>query len=69
MKDFNSIKGYKSLEKWQQELLKETYSNHMEYIENKEQWEIESVKWDNSYLKVTFKNGTWLHYTKSGHWY
>lgn len=63
------IKGFRNLTKEQQKLFVSTYTEHLASIENKESWQAVSVTWEGSYLKVTFKNGEWLHYTKSGEWY
>ncbi len=63
------IKGFKKLTKEQQELFASTYAEHLASVENKERWEAVSVTWEGNYLKVTFRNGEWLHYTKSGLWY
>lgn len=63
------VSGYSKLAIEDQEILKKVYMKHMECIENKSLWELKSVKAVGSYLKVTFKNGEWLHYTRSGTWY
>lgn len=67
--DLSKVKGYKKLLKWQQELLERVYKKHLASIESKVQWEIKSVIWDRTYLKVIFINGEWLHYTTDGYWY
>ena len=69
MIDLSNVKGYKKLLKWQQELLERVHKKHLASIESKVQWEIKSVIWDRTYLKVIFKNGEWLHYTTDGYWY
>ena len=56
----------KKLTKEQQELFVSTYAEHLASVENKERWEAVSVTWEGNYLRVTFRNGEWLHYTKSG---
>ncbi len=63
------IKGFKKLTQEQQELFASTYAEHLASVENKESWQAVSITWEGSYLKVSFRNGEWLHYTKSGVWY
>ena len=63
------VRGYQRLKKWQQEILEKVYKKHMNTVKNKENWEIKSVVWDKTYLKVRFMNGEWLHYTVDGYWY
>lgn len=63
------IKGFKKLTKEHQELFASTYKEHLASVENKESWQAVSVTWEGSYLRVTFRNGEWLHYTKLGEWY
>lgn len=63
------VRGYQRLKKWQQEILEKVYKKHMNVVENKENWQIKSVMWDKTYLKVRFMNGEWLHYTVDGYWY
>ncbi len=63
------IKGYLKLEKWQQDLFESVYKSHMACVGNKDNWIVKSISWEKTYLKVSFKNGEWLHYTKSGTWY
>lgn len=76
--DFNKVNGFKKLTPEQQELFKNTYKRHNSChgSDYKDEWIPVSVKWivdnvDNyySFLKVVFKNGEWLHYTKRQEWY
>ena len=63
------IKGFNSLTKEQQALFIRVHGKHMATLEDKEGWQPVRVKWEKTCLKVTFKNGEWLHYTRSGEWY
>lgn len=67
--DLKNVKGYKRLTKGQQELLERVYEKHMREVEDESKWEIKSVIWERSYLRVSFKNGEWLHYSINGNWY
>lgn len=76
--DFNSVEGFKGLTQEQQELFKDTYIMHNSIVglDYKEGWTPVKVDWVEdeedtrySYLKVIFKNGDWLHYTKNKEWY
>lgn len=76
--DFNEVGGYKDLTQAQRELFKDTYRLHNSIAgtEYKEGWRPVRVNWVEdkedarySYLKVTFKNGGWLHYTQKMTWY
>lgn len=67
--NLQKVKGYNKLSKDQQQLFEKVYVKHMAVIEKKENWIPTAVKWDKSYLKVTFKNGEWLHYTHNEDWY
>jgi hypothetical protein len=74
--DFNNVEGFDQLTQEQQELFKSTYKEHNSIAgtEYKKGWIPIKVQWVEekpikySYLKVDFKNGDWLHYTKKG-WY
>lgn len=63
------VSGYSRLATDDQKVLKTVYAKHMACIEDKSLWELKSVTATERYLKVTFKNGDWLHYTRSGNWY
>lgn len=69
--DFDKVKGFNKLTPGQQKLFIETYKLHnsIQGSEYKEDYVPVSVKWENGYLKVVFKNGIWLHYTQKGEWY
>lgn len=62
----NNISGYDILSEKHQKLFEDVYAKHMSVIEDKSRWIPVSVKWIKSYLKVTFTNGDWLHYTPQG---
>lgn len=65
------IKGFKSLTADQQALLIHTNTKHKAGVgmDYKDGWTPTSVKPLGKNLKVTFKNGEWLHYTPDGSWY
>lgn len=65
------IKGFKSLTADQQALLIRTNARHKDGVgmDYKDGWTPTSVKSLGKNLKVTFKNGEWLHYTPDGSWY
>jgi len=65
------IKGFNKLNKEQQKLLIKTDESHKAIVGNdyKDGWTLVSVKPLGRDLKVTFKNGKWLHYTPDGRWY
>lgn len=67
--DLSKVKGFNKLLPSQKELLIRVHKKHLDCIENKERWEVKSVTWEGSYLRVTFNNGEWLHYTASESWY
>ncbi len=76
--DFNKVKGFNELTPEQQKLFISTYRLHnsCQGTDYKKEWAPVSVKWirdkekpQYSYLKVIFKNGKWLHYTRRGDWY
>lgn len=69
--NFNQVKGFEKLTPEQQELFKNTYRVHnsVHGSDYKEDWIPVPVKRENSYLKVVFRNGEWLHYTGKGTWY
>ena len=66
-----NVKGFSRLTLEQQELLLKTNAKHKAVVGNdyKDDWTPVSVSLLGNNLKVTFKNGEWLHYTKSGNWY
>lgn len=65
-----NIKGFNKLSKEQQEQLIRMNERHKAGVGNdyKEGWTPISVKGAGSTLKVTFKNGEWLHYYANGTW-
>lgn len=67
--ELQKVKGYDKLSKGQQDLFVRVNAKHIATVENKSSWTPTNVKWDKTYLKVTFKNGEWLHYTPGGEWY
>lgn len=69
--DLRSVKGYKKLTEEQQVLFERVFHKHQSGLgtEAKKEFTPVSVKWEKTYLKVVFKNGEWLHYTRSGAWY
>lgn len=67
--NLEKVSGYRKLSVSKQELFKQVYEKHMECVGDRASWQVKSVAWVDTYLKVTFKNGEWLHYTRSGTWY
>ena len=67
--DLTTVRGFKNLTKAQQDLFTRVYKKHMAAIDNKKGWEPKQVSVYGNCLKVTFKNGEWLHYTRLGEWY
>ena len=76
--DYTKVKGFAGLTEEQQQLFIETYKIHNSVQGNdyKENYEPISVKWvadkvDDRFskLKVIFKNGEWLYYTKIHEWF
>ena len=66
-----NVKGFDKLTKEQKQLLIRTNERHKAVAGNdyKDGWTPVSVKPLGRDLKVTFKNGKWLHYTPDGRWY
>lgn len=66
----SSIKGFNKLTKEEQELFERVYKRHQSALgtDEKAEYAPTSVKSENGYLKVTFKNRDWLHYRRSGNW-
>lgn len=64
------VKGFKKLTKEQQDLLIRINKNHKAGVgtDYKDGWTPTSVKPLGANLKVTFKNGDWLHYYANGTW-
>lgn len=75
--DFSKVKGFNKLTPDQQQLFIDIYKVHNSIVgsDYKEGWEPLRVQWVKdspdrySYLRVDFKNGTWLHYTQRKEWY
>lgn len=67
----DKVKGFNKLTKEQQELLINTNKRHKAGVglDYKDGWTPTSVRPLGKNLKVTFKNGDWLHYTPNGDWY
>ncbi len=74
---FNNVEGFDKLTQEQQKLFIKTYKLHNSIVgyDYKEGWIPVKVAWieENpsvySYLRVEFRNGDWLHYTRKGEWY
>jgi len=69
--DFNKVKGYEKLDPGIQKIFENTYKNHQATLgaEAKKDFTPVRVKIEYGYLKVTFANRDWLHYTPKGEWY
>lgn len=69
--NFNEVKGYTKLTEAQQKLFREIYRLHnsCQGTDYKADWTPTSVKAMKTYLKVTFKNGVWLHYLPDMTWF
>lgn len=65
------IKGFNNLTQEQQRLLIRTNAKHKAGVgtDYKEGWTPVEVSPLGKNLKVTFKNGEWLHYAPNGTWY
>ena len=66
------VKGFKKLTEQQQQFLERTNARHKAGVgtDYKDGWTPTSVKpiGAGKTLKVTFKNGDWLHYYSDGTW-
>lgn len=69
--EFEKIKGYSKLSSTQQLIFREVFKAHQSSLSKalREGYTPISVSWEITYLKVTFQNGVWLHYTPRGEWY
>lgn len=67
--DLSKVKGFNKLSSAQRDLLFRVHKKHLSSVDDKDRWQIKSVKWEVSYLRVTFINGYWLHYSPNGCWY
>lgn len=67
--NFAKVKGYNKLSDLGKEVFEMVYKRHNQDLEYKEEWIPVSVKEFEGHLKVTFKNGEWLHYLPDGTWY
>lgn len=67
----NGVRGFNKLTPEQQKLLIRTNKRHKAGVgsDYKDGWTPVSVKPLGKNLKVTFKNGEWLHYTPNGDWF
>jgi len=68
--DFTKVKGFNNLSNEAKELFIRTYKLHntIQGTDYKEDYEPIKVKEEKTHLKVTFKNGVWLHYYPNGTW-
>lgn len=66
-----NVKGFKNLTKEQQELLIAVNARHKAGVgtDYKDGFTPVKVVPDFTRLRVWFKNGQWLYYTKKGDWY
>jgi DNA-binding PadR family transcriptional regulator len=67
--NYEDINGYYQLSDAGKELFKRVHKQHMDNIEDKTDWIVASVQEHRKYIKVTFRNGEWLHYGVDGTWY
>lgn len=69
--ELEKVRGFKNLTEEKQKLFERVFYKHQTSLgdEAKVDYTPISVKWEKTYLKVTFKNGSWLHYTRTGSWY
>lgn len=66
------IKGYEKLTEYQKKIFDFTFNRHQSSLgsDAKEEYTPKSVKaLSQTVLKVTFKNGQWLHYNANLDWY
>lgn len=63
------VRGFLNLKKEHQQLFIRVHAAHQRAVEDKGRWQAIAVKWQQGFLKVTFANGQWLHYTPNGTWY
>lgn len=66
--DLSNVRGFSELTSAQRDLLFRVHKKHLDCVDDKASWEIKSVKWDVSYLRVAFINGIWLHYYTNDCW-
>lgn len=66
--DFLTIRGYKKLSQNAQNVFERVYNAHSACVGNKMDWTPIEVKEFKEFIKVTFKNGEWLHYRPNGKW-
>lgn len=69
--DFSKVKGYNNLSDKDKKIFRDTYEIHnsIHGLDYKEEWIPEFVEPYGETLKVVFRNGKWLHYTKNNEWY
>ena len=67
----NQIKDYSKLSLLAKKAFDETYAKHQSCLGESEKanWQAVRVKENRDYIRVDFKNGEWLHYTKNRTWY
>jgi len=65
-----NVKGFNGLSSSDQELFLEIYTRHQagHGMDFKDNWKAVSVRREQRYFKVVFKNGQWLHYYLDGSW-
>lgn len=69
--EFEKIKGYKELPEAHKTFFQQMFKRHQACLgsEAKIAFTPVSVKLEKGYLKVSFKNSEWLHYSQNGTWY
>lgn len=67
---FDEVKGYNKLSDGAKMVFAHVYRKHNSNVgeEHKKDWIPTNVSMKGSYLKVTFRNGEWLHYYPNGTW-
>ena len=68
--EFTKVKGFNNLSDEAKELFIMTYKLHntIQGIDYKEDYKPVEVIQEGVLLRVTFKNGVWLHYYPNGTW-
>lgn len=63
------IKGYNKLSPVAKDIFDKVYLYHQNGVEDKAAWTAVKVQEKKTHIRVTFKNGEWLHYMPNGSWY